>query len=100
MSMPADENASGADSAPLPGAHPVSGRIGALLRLDEVLVGAQTGITFARVSWPAREHARHPAGIITLSCDAPAIRTHSYVALVTAAQISPLSRDLYDRTEE
>eukprot|EP00972_Heterocapsa_arctica_P007757 1129660-Heterocapsa_arctica.AAC.1 len=67
MSLPADGDARGSGFAPLPGSHPLASRVGTLLRLDEVMVGEHTGITFARVSWPLREHLRHPAGIITAS---------------------------------
>eukprot|EP00972_Heterocapsa_arctica_P095958 14158926-Heterocapsa_arctica.AAC.1 len=67
MSLPADWDARRADFAPLP-------VVGSLLRLDEVVVGVHTGITFARVSWPLRDHLCHPAGLIAASGAAPAIR--------------------------
>eukprot|EP00972_Heterocapsa_arctica_P038321 5641466-Heterocapsa_arctica.AAC.1 len=57
------------------------------------MVGARTGITFARVSWPLRDHLDHPADLIAASRATPAIRSFSYVAFVTAVRNTPLRRE-------
>eukprot|EP00972_Heterocapsa_arctica_P052728 7760815-Heterocapsa_arctica.AAC.1 len=67
MALRTDWNAHGSGYAPLPA-------VGTLLRLDEVLVGPLTGISFARVSWPLRDHLDHPAGLLAASSATPANR--------------------------
>eukprot|EP00972_Heterocapsa_arctica_P050281 7394256-Heterocapsa_arctica.AAC.1 len=60
MSSPSDWDMNAPAFAPLPS-------VGTFLRLDATLVGERTGLTFARASWPQREHLDHPAGLITAS---------------------------------